>query len=1284
MKTYISGLNGISQLGELPQDLKNLIKQNKNSISNTLKRAEKLNGLGHLPQGKHQMMNFSEVVKQYNTGISEDEIKAWVWYRRNLGIPMYGWEKYYIDGGGSEQKILIAKQETTVKDNHFRDIETVPKGAILGKLLSKSHTYDKITYRFYRCSHGIRMVNSEHCQEQDNLKTDQKKLDKLVIAGALFYLKEELLPYPVYAYGNMYERTQDLKEDKDHIIKSYGIEVYALHEKVIKESMPMLLTVTNPDAKQRPKISALSRFAMNQEEGFDVSVDSLKDETGIIFKSKLSLHSAFTEWLNKLDRNDFEESSAYNIIMYYLNGRNMPRNSTAEEKAELRRTTRNEGEKLFERFLHEALKFEDQQRLDYTWNRLYNGISSIAYHKIPIGFKCSAIFQGFDFEIRPVQREAIAFAELTGSACIAYDVGLGKTIAAIIELANSIQSGKCKRPFIVVPNQTYANWITELIGKKDNKGRYLEGVLTGTGITLNEWYNLGTDIIDKINLNKPVPEKSITLLTYEGFKKIGFGKSIAQELMYELTNILMQAADLTGRDEEIEYQKILEKVGIGLKDTIADIDVLGFDYGIWDEAHNCNKVFGSVKKDRNGRKRFGMSGQMSDLGIKTFFLTNYIQRKFGRNILLLSATPFTNNPLEIYSFLSFVAYHSLKEMNLDSINDFFELFVHETTEDVVGYNGQISQRDVIKSFTNKLLLQRLIYNHINYKTGEEAGVKRPKKINLPKVNENKDGIIYRLPPNEQILTYLKMTLRQQENQKKIVGYMNQVSTSRVLVKAGELLRALNFSLNNAVHPCLFDNIEPKDYKDFVNESPKIKYACECIRTVRDYHLNRHEPISGQIIYLNRGKDYFQFIKEYLEKEVGYKTGVKYGKYTIDEIELINSDVSQVKKNRIKDAFLDGICKVIIGTESIVEGLNLQKKGTVLYNLFPDWNPTAIRQVEGRIWRQKNEFAFVRINMPLLQDSMDVFVFQKLEEKTYRINDLWFKGDRGNVLDLESLDPEEVKFALLSDLEAIVNSIIKKEVTIQERKIRAISNSIETLGEYNRWKATYKNYKDRLLRSMQRFFDQMKELSHIKFKPDKEDLKVLSKEDQQRIIKDIEFFEEATRFFENLPDDKAFIAMAKRFSRTFPYFDNYAITNFVEALSIVSKAEKTLLASKGFTAEDDINKVIASYKNDLTEANNHLRYLKSEEYRFKKINEVRLQKEELAIVGKSVKERVEEFANLNYLLSYKFADLPADGRIPKKEKDTQRKAIPWTTSKDENEDEEILLAMAELELLNLNF
>ena len=121
-----------------------------------------------------------------------------------------------------------------------------------------------------------------------------------------------------------------------------------------------------------------------------------------------------------------------------------------------------------------------------------------------------------------------------------------------------------------------------------------------------------------------------------------------------------------------------------------------------------------------------------------------------------------------------------------------------------------------------------------------------------------------------------------------------------------------------------------------------------------------------------------------------------------------------KKEAVKEAFNDGTCKIIIGTSTIKEGINLQKKSTVLYNLYPNWNPTDLRQLEGRIWRQKNEFGFVRVVMPLMENSMDVFVFQKLEEKTARINDLWNRNGRGNVLDEDSLDPNEVKYALVTE------------------------------------------------------------------------------------------------------------------------------------------------------------------------------------------------------------------------------------------------------------------------------
>src|SRR5205807_347982 len=101
----------------------------------------------------------------------------------------------------------------------------------------------------------------------------------------------------------------------------------------------------------------------------------------------------------------------------------------------------------------------------------------------------------------------------------------------------------------------------------------------------------------------------ITIVTYEGFKKIGFSQNVMDEMFYELANILAQSkVGISERDKEIDYAKFREKIGVGLKNTVADIDTLKFDYLVIDEAHRCKNIFEGVKADEKGRKRFGLQG----------------------------------------------------------------------------------------------------------------------------------------------------------------------------------------------------------------------------------------------------------------------------------------------------------------------------------------------------------------------------------------------------------------------------------------------------------------------------------------------------------------------------------------------------------------------------------------------------------------------------------------------------------------------------------------------------
>jgi hypothetical protein len=152
--SYLSGIQHISALGAINPYLSNRISGNRTTVERVLREAGELSGLGDT-EGK--VLSFDDVVLRYNKGITEAEITGWVWYKRKLGVPMKGWEKYYLKQTG---------------------------------------------------------------------KALEEKLFDLVRAGALFYTSGELLPFPIYTYGNMYDRELQLEKDKEEILKHWDEDVY--------------------------------------------------------------------------------------------------------------------------------------------------------------------------------------------------------------------------------------------------------------------------------------------------------------------------------------------------------------------------------------------------------------------------------------------------------------------------------------------------------------------------------------------------------------------------------------------------------------------------------------------------------------------------------------------------------------------------------------------------------------------------------------------------------------------------------------------------------------------------------------------------------------------------------------------------------------------------------------------------------------------------------------------------------------------------------------------------
>jgi superfamily II DNA/RNA helicase len=391
--------------------------------------------------------------------------------------------------------------------------------------------------------------------------------------------------------------------------------------------------------------------------------------------------------------------------------------------------------------------------------------------------------------------------------------------------------------------------------------------------------------------------------------------------------------------------------------------------------------------------------------------------------------------------------------------------------------------------------------------------------------------------------------------------------------------------------------------------------------------------------MNRGKQFFPLIKEYLENEVGYQRGVMYDKTKVDEVEIISSEINDTRKETIKEAFLDGVVKIIIGTATIREGIDLQKRGTVIYNCYPEWNPTDIRQLEGRIWRQGNQFSYVRIVMPLVQDSMDVFVFQKLEEKTSRINDIWFRGDRGNVLDLESLNPEEIKLALITDVDRLVKMFFDQEKEQLNREYKKIGTAIEAIKEVQSDIKDYTEYRTKSLEAIRSFHTSLLNSEFLKETPKvAEDGEIQNKQ----VKKAKELKEEIEALLNGTEQADNILSLGRKIENSYAiigvYFSNrYYLGYFKEYVSKVRKTERTILKPKGYSLTSDLSPVLSQY-----EADRAALQLRAETYNGEQNSprwgelrgEIEQKKSALQVEGRTAENRAEEFGRLNYLLEYK--------------------------------------------------
>ncbi len=661
---------------------------------------------------------------------------------------------------------------------------------------------------------------------------------------------------------------------------------------------------------------------------------------------------------------------------------------------------------------------------------------------------------------------------------------------------------------------------------------------------------------------KSFPDKTIFVCTYEALQYIGASPmdgenaddlTNATSFMGELFRELSQGDNLQEVNSFAQNTNntIVKNLQHTLYGDLAHPKVfaneLGLDYLVVDESHFFKKVFtisrGTVERGYNDSASYSRSysdlkldrasyysdttgakkrktakyktigkGTSTARALSLYFLTRLIQfnertetndgSEIGGNVCHLTATPFTNSPIEVYSMLALTNYDMLRKAGFGNVEEFFDVFM-KIEYDLRYKANRVIKEQVLTGYNNSPQMRNVIFYLMDYKSGDDANIKRPDKVVLPSEQLGVGTIM--LPTGEQakqiqdIKGYIRGKITYGEicdveetadvsemSDQELIKFISEEGSASQIEEFGSLT-VLDDSLRNRaikIVTKLLDqsgqiNEEDLNYReravtrmmkgmgmlrqitlspyllqcrkasgkeptyiDYVETSPKLMYSVSCIKKVHDYEDSIGIKRTGNVLYMNIGvnpKAVVPFGEPigtftnrdgdeenlYNYKEISWKNGgfEKIKQYFInrlgygeDEVVIVSGGTSNVNKEKAKNSFLSGKATVLIGSSTISTGVDLQNNASSLFMCAFDWNPTDNEQISGRIHRQGNPRAQVRIVYPMVYDSIDPIIFQILQEKTLRIKEVWDKEGNASTLSLKDFDPSQLKKKLITDPE----------------------------------------------------------------------------------------------------------------------------------------------------------------------------------------------------------------------------------------------------------------------------
>ena len=581
--------------------------------------------------------------------------------------------------------------------------------------------------------------------------------------------------------------------------------------------------------------------------------------------------------------------------------------------------------------------------------------------------------------LRSLQKDAVWFGLQRLATLIGDEVGLGKTLTAIVSVMEVIRLGAAHKAVVVVPNHLTGDWRDAFLlayphakvlcaGKNDmKKGKRGEFM---SRIAMNKW--------DAVI----IPQSSFKLLPVKPETLNGFIEAEIEELRDFLQKI--KADRDVDRRAKKEIEKAIKRFEAKLvvksdmsKDSTQTItwDQMGIDMLVVDEFHNYKNLYFHTKMTRIAGLPNTDSQRAFDMFVK---VRDLLQRK-GR-FIGLTGTPIANTMAEAFTLQRYFSYDQLVDMGLSHFDSWAQMFADavmmpEMTPDGSGF--RVNTR--LARFTNIPELSAMLSQFMIMRRWKEVAgqVERP--------------ILYggrptpvRMPGPKPLKEYVKLLAKRAEevrsgkvepkddNMLKIVGDGRKAALDLRLVLPS--IADLPMSkINTAVW-----NIAEIYHRTKAWKSAQLVF-CDLgtPKPHKDSMIVKENEEGEEIIPLETENDEPEFENVYADiKSKLVKHGVRPA-----EIAFIHDAKSPAARSELFQAVREGRIRVLIGsTEKMGTGMNVQTRALAMHHMDAPWRPADLEQREGRLLRQGNMYSEVFSFVYIVEGSFDGYVWQILETK----------------------------------------------------------------------------------------------------------------------------------------------------------------------------------------------------------------------------------------------------------------------------------------------------------------